>query len=309
MPDLSRETGDPGPSVHAPVLLREVLQYLDLAPGLVVADGTVGAGGHSRAILERIGPTGRLIGLDRDPMMLRHAEQTLRPAASTWGNVELRCGSYLKMREVLDELNIPSVDRTLLDLGLSSDQLADSERGFGIRAGGPLDLRFDPTCGIPAWELLERLDEKSMADLFREFGEERFSGPIAKGIVSRRGTRPVRTAEDLVEAVREGVPAAFQREARVHPATRIFQALRIAVNDELDHLRTALSDVLPAALKSAGRAVVITFHSLEDRIVKEVFRNKETWENVTPKPIAASPTEQRINPRSRSAKLRAAIRK
>src|SRR3990172_5336099 len=193
MSDTTRETGAPGPSIHAPVLLREVLTHLDLAPGHIVADGTVGAGGHSRAILDRIGPTGRLIGLDRDPMMLRLAERSLADS-----RVALRCASYVRLREVLDELKIESVDRALLDLGLSSDQLADRERGFGIQTGGPLDLRFDPSAGIPAWQMLEELNEAEMAEIFRNYGEERFSGPIAKRIISRRESRPVRTVEDLV---------------------------------------------------------------------------------------------------------------
>lgn len=305
MSDSTRESGDPVSAVHAPVLLREVVKFLDLAPGQIVVDGTVGAGGHSRAILEKLGPSGQLIGLDRDPMMLRLAEQKLADPRAV-----LRHTSYLGIRQILDELGIPAVDRVLLDLGLSSDQLADRERGFGIRAGGPLDLRFD-TAGSPraAWQVLAELGENELEDLFRTWGEERFSRQIAAAIVARKNARPVRTAEDLVEAVTAAVPPSFQRGAKIHPATRIFQALRIYVNDELSHVSNALAVEIPRALKPGGRAVVITFHSLEDRIVKEAFRNKDVWENLTAKPVEASVAEARLNPRSRTAKLRAAVRK
>lgn len=305
MSDSTRESGDPVSAVHAPVLLREVVKFLDLAPGQIVVDGTVGAGGHSRAILEKLGPSGQLIGLDRDPMMLRLAEQKLADPRAV-----LRHTSYLGIRQILDELGIPAVDRVLLDLGLSSDQLADRERGFGIRAGGPLDLRFD-TAGSPraAWQVLEELGENELEEIFRTWGEERFSRQIAAAIVARRNSRPIRTAEDLVETVAATVPGGFQRTAKIHPATRIFQALRIYVNDELSHVSNALAAEIPRALKPGGRAVVITFHSLEDRIVKEAFRNKDVWENLTSKPVEASVAEARLNPRSRTAKLRAAVRK
>lgn len=305
MSDSPRETGNPVPSVHAPVLLREVIKYLDLAPGMVVVDGTVGAGGHSRAILDRIGPSGRLIGLDRDPMMLRLAEQKLSDPRAT-----LHCSSYLKILDVLNEIGIKSVDRVLLDLGLSSDQLADRERGFGIRAGGPLDLRFNPEEEpISAAFVINRLSERELEDVFRVYGEERFSGPIAAAIVARRAAKPIETTEDLVAVVTDAVPGEFQKSARVHPATRIFQALRIYVNNELSHLLIALAEKIPTALKPGGRAVIITFHSLEDRIVKDAFRDKSTWENLTAKPVPASPAEARLNPRSRTAKVRAAKRK
>jgi 16S rRNA (cytosine1402-N4)-methyltransferase len=303
MSDSPRETGNPVPSVHAPVLLREVIKYLDLAPEMIVVDGTVGAGGHSRAILDRLGPSGRLIGLDRDPMMLRLAEQKLSDPRAT-----LHCSSYLGICEILSNIGITSVDCVLLDLGLSSDQLADRERGFGIRAGGPLDLRFNPEATPrSAADVLNTLADNELEGF--TFGEERFSGPIASAIVARRSSRPIQTAEDLVETIASAVPAAFQRNARVHPATRIFQALRIFVNEELSHLTLALANEIPAVLKPGGRAVVITFHSLEDRIVKDSFRDKTQWENLTSKPVTASPAEARLNPRSRTAKIRAAKRK
>ena len=304
MPAEPRNTGPHVPSVHKPVLLREVIRWLDLHPGQVVVDATVVAGGHSREILNSIGPKGILIGLDRDPMMLKVASQPV-----TASNCHLRQSSYSALPEVLRALDLEHADRVLLDLGLSSDQLADDQRGFGFESKGPLDLRFDPTSGEPAWQLIERLREPELAEIFKTYGEERFSNRIARQIIERRKTNPVRTAAALIEAVREAIPRKFQKSAKKHPATRIFQALRIAVNDELSHLENALNDSLYRSLVSGGRAVVISFHSLEDRIVKRAFRNSDRWQNLTPKPISATGTEQRMNPRCRTAKLRAARKK
>lgn len=301
---LSPDPGETLPSVHRPVLVREVLDYLDLKPGLVVVDGTVGGGGHGQLILQRIGPQGTLIGLDRDPQMLRRAAAVL-----SGGNCSLHQASYAQLDAVLARLDIPAVDRILVDLGLSSDQLADESRGFGFEAGGPLDLRFDTSQGEPAWQLLERLSAEELEGLLREYGEERFSRQIAREVAARRTDRPVRTARDLAEAVAAAVPASFRDSARKHPATRVFQALRIAVNDELGHLARALQTTFWTCLRPGGRLVVLTFHSLEDRLVKVAFRDQSRWQNLTPKPQCPSPAEQRLNPRSRSAKLRAALRK
>lgn len=292
-----------GSVVHRPVLLREVIKALELKPGFTVVDGTVGAGGHSRKILDSLGETGMLIGLDRDPMMLKLAATRLKNL-----NCHLRQGSYIEMPQVLQEWNLTEVDRILLDLGLSSDQLADDSRGFGFDAEGPLDLRFDTSQGLPAWEWIAHQTEAELTQVLETFGEERFSKAIAQALVQRRDTQPVRTAADLVETVTGAIPESAKRSARKHPATRVFQALRIAVNRELEHVETALHETLPKLLKPGGLAVVITFHSLEDRIVKDAFRDPSRWQNLTPHPIQASPTEQRINPRSRTAKLRAARR-
>ncbi|HUG94365.1 MAG TPA: 16S rRNA (cytosine(1402)-N(4))-methyltransferase RsmH [Planctomycetaceae bacterium] len=298
------ETPPPTPSVHKPVLLREVLELLDLRPGLTVVDGTVGGGGHSRHILEHIGPAGMLVGLDRDQSMLARAAVVLSAP-----NCRLRQASYAELPQVLEDLGIGQVDRVLLDLGLSSDQLADAARGFGFQAAGPLDMRFDESQGTPAWQLLEQLDAAALEEIFHRYGEERFAGRIAARIVERRRLEPVRTAPDLAAVVEAAVPAKFRREARKHPATRIFQALRIAVNRELEHLETAVGATLPGCLAPGGRLVVITFHSLEDRIVKHAFRDKHRWQEQTSKPVIPRATEQRINPRARSAKLRAAVRR
>ena len=301
MPD--RDHAEAPVPVHRPVLLREVLRQLDLQPGLLVVDGTVGAGGHSKKILEAIGPSGTLIGLDRDPMMLG-----LSAKAVAAPNVHLIHSSYADLPEVLQNLNVGQADRILLDLGLSSDQLADRERGFGFQSGGPLDMRFDTTRGEPAWQILNESEQGELERIFHDYGEERFGKGIAAEIVTRRATVPVQTAADLVDAIEAAVPERFRRRAHKHPATRLFQALRIAANEELSHLERALEHSLPESLKPGGRLAVITFHSLEDRLVKDAFRDHTRWENLTPKPVTASPLEQKVNPRSRTAKLRAARR-
>ncbi|MBM81629.1 MAG: 16S rRNA (cytosine(1402)-N(4))-methyltransferase [Planctomycetaceae bacterium] len=294
-------------AVHVPVLMREVLKYLDLQTNHLVVDGTVGAAGHSQQIVQRIGIEGLLIGLDRDPMMLQFAAEKLGDEP----NHVLVHSSYSELPEVLESLNerVPNgqVDRILLDLGLSSDQLADEERGFSFESDGALDLRFDTSVGEPAFELLRRLDAGRLEQIFRDYGEERFARPIAERIAEKRG-KALRTASDLTEVVSAALPQSVQKTARKHPATRVFQALRIAVNEELTHLDDALKQHLFDSLARGGRLVVISFHSLEDRLVKQTFRG-ETWQNLTSKPITASPKEQRMNPRSRTAKLRAAIKK
>jgi 16S rRNA (cytosine1402-N4)-methyltransferase len=296
--------GDPGASIHRPVLAREVVQFLDLAPGLVVVDGTVGGGGHSKLILEQLGPDGKLIGLDRDPMMLGMAAHVLADPRAT-----LRHASYAQLPEILDSLQIARVDRVLLDLGLSSDQLGDASRGFGIQSGGPLDMRFDVSAGPSASDLLSTLDEGELAALFERYGEERASRAIARSIVSRRPDHPEWTAADLVAAVAASLPRGPKRGHDIHPATRVFQALRIAVNHELEQLEQFLATALADRIQPGGRAVIISFHSLEDRLVKDAFRDQAKWQNLTPKPVTARSAEQRMNPRSRTAKLRVAVRK
>jgi 16S rRNA (cytosine1402-N4)-methyltransferase len=288
-------------AVHIPVLLKETLAALELRPGMVVVDGTVGAGGHSKKILEAIRPNGKLIGLDRDPMMLRLAAENLGDDA----DVILKQASYAELDAVLDELALPAVDRVLVDLGLSSDQLADRERGFGFKAGGPLDLRFDVRRGQPASELLRSATVEQLTNIFRDYGEDPSAHRLAHAIVQHRTQQPIERAEQLAELVERSSPG--RRDT--HPATRVFQALRIAVNEELEQLKRLLSDVGPRRIHSGGRLVVISFHSLEDRYVKDAFRETERWDPLTKKPVTATPTEERLNPRSRSAKLRAAARR
>ena len=291
-------------AVHIPVMPREVLQWLQLTPGLTVLDGTVGAAGHSSLILKSLGDTGQLIGLDRDPMMLSLASQKLEQSHSQ--NFHLIRSSYADARSVLQELNIEGVDRVLLDLGLSSDQLSDRQRGFGFDAGGPLDMRFHPHEGKPAAELLRTLEEQQLEEIFRVHGEEPAASRIASAIVKRRRLgNPVSTAEDLESCVCEAVGAARNAGGR-NSATKVFQALRIATNNELQHVERMLTEVLPAILKPNAITVILTFHSLEDRLVKNAFKGHQGWQVLTKTPLEAAPAEVRLNPRSRSAKLRAA---
>lgn len=287
-------------SIHVPVMLAEVLEGLSPQPGGVFVDGTLGGGGHTRALAERVGAGGTIIALDRDPAAIEAAVRHLADLP-----VKPLQANFCDLPEVLGQLGIEAVDGILLDLGISSDQLADRERGFSFSAPGPLDLRFDPTRGKPAWRLMDRLSAEHLADLIYQFGEERYSRRIARAIVARRQDDPVETAAELAELVRRCVPRS--RHDRIDPATRTFQALRIAVNDELKSLEIALRR-LPDCLRPGGRLAVISFHSLEDRPVKEAFRDDPRLTAMTRKPVTPSDAETAENPRSRSAKLRVAVR-
>jgi 16S rRNA (cytosine1402-N4)-methyltransferase len=242
-----------------------------------------------------------VLALDRDPQAVERAALSLRGSS-----VRVVQANYSDLPEVLANCGLRPVDGILLDLGLSSDQLADPERGFSFHSPGPLDLRYDTTHGEPAWKLIQRLSAEHLADLIYQFGEERHSRRIARRIVEARRDTPIRTAADLARVVRESVPHS-QRE-RIDPATRSFQALRIAVNDELKWLEVALRR-LPDCLRPGGRLAVISFHSLEDRLVKEAFRDDARLSVVTRRPVRPSDDEIAANPRSRSAKLRVAERK
>jgi 16S rRNA (cytosine1402-N4)-methyltransferase len=293
---------DPGTGPgHVPVLPAEVLDALAIGPGQVVVDATVGAGGHARLLAERLIPGGRLIGLDQDPAMLDLARPRLEglPATLIQANFEL-------VREVLNGLGIAQVDAVIADLGFCSDQLDDPQRGLSFNHPGPLDMRLDPARGEPASALLRRLNERDLADLIFQYGEERFSRRIARKIVEMRKRTPLETTEQLADLVRRCVPHRGRRHT-IDPATRVFQALRIAVNDELGALDRLLA-ALPGYVKPGGRAAIISFHSLEDRRVKLAFRERSIWDALTRKPVQASEEEVRNNPRARSAKLRAAVR-
>lgn len=287
-------------TVHIPVLFDEVLEQLQPAPGGIFVDGTLGGGGHTRALAERVGPEGRVVAVDLDGGAVERASAVLAGLPVLVANA-----SYADVPEVLDEVDIAAVDGVLLDLGLSSDQLADAERGFSYLSEGELDMRFDLERGEPAWRMIERMSEEHLANVIYQYGEERFSRRIAKKIVEQRRSDPIRTASQLAELVRSCVPRS--RGHNIDPATRTFQALRIAVNGELDALQTALKR-LPDYLKPGGRLAIISFHSLEDRIVKEAFRDDERLSPITRKPIVASEQESNRNPRARSAKLRVAER-
>jgi 16S rRNA (cytosine1402-N4)-methyltransferase len=287
---------------HRPVLTVEVLQFLAPAPGQTIVDATVGAGGHARLVAERLGPAGRLLGLDRDPDMLTLARPCLEGYPAT-----LVQANFDQLPDVLDELGIHVADGVLADLGVSSDQIDMPERGFSFQQPGPIDMRMDPAHGEPASALLRRLSERDLADLFWKLGEERYSRRIARRIVETRRRAPLENTEQLAELVRRCVPRPHGRRHRIDPATRVFQALRIAVNDELGALERFLA-ALPKRLKPGGAVVVISFHSLEDRLVKQAFRDRQYWQNLTAKPVQPGEEEVRSNPRARSAKLRAARR-
>jgi 16S rRNA (cytosine1402-N4)-methyltransferase len=298
---------DPAAAVrHVPVLPAEMLAALEPVTGQVLVDATLGAGGHARMLAERLGPSGRLIALDRDPAMIELARPRLEGLPVT-----LVHASFDELRAVLDDLDLAAVDGVLADLGVCSDQLDRSERGFSFTQEGPLDMRLDPTSGEPASALLRRLGERDLADLFWKYGEERFSRRIARRIVETRRREPLETTGQLADLVRRCVPRpprGSRRKPPIDPATRVFQALRIAVNDDLDALDRLLA-VLPGCVRPGGRVCLISFHSLEDRRVKQALRDRGVWEEWTRKPVQAGEEEVRSNPRARSAKLRAARRK
>jgi 16S rRNA (cytosine1402-N4)-methyltransferase len=287
-------------AVHKPVMVEEVLHWLAPATGQRLVDGTFGGGGHAFALAKAVLPGGAVLALDRDPKALAAGE-----AARGDLPVELVQASYADLPELLAERGEGPVDGILLDLGLSSDQLADESRGFSF-GGGPLDLRFDPAQGEPAWRLLERATAAQIADWLFQYGEERYSRRIARAIVQRRATSPIRTAAELGELVRRAVPRGRGPE-RIDPATRTFQALRIVVNAELAELERAL-EVLPGCLCPGGRLAIISFHSLEDRRVKGAFRGHAHLRPLTKKPLRPSEAEVAANPRARSARLRVAER-
>lgn len=291
-------------SVHIPVLLNETIHALCLKNGSVVLDGTLGNGGHAEAILKQIGPQGTLIGIDQDDEAIERSRKRLK---SYHSQLILAKNNFRNMDQVLAQFKILSVDAVLLDIGVSSGQLDMPERGFSFRFDGPLDMRMDQTAGVTAADLIAALSEKELADLFFQYGEERKSRTIARWIVEARKKEPIRTTKALSELIANRVPAKV-RYGRLHPATRVFQALRIAVNGELEALKEGIQKAVHA-LKPGGRIAVITFHSLEDRIVKNFFRSEKEsgrLELINKKPMEAGEAEIEQNDRSRSAKLRIA---
>ncbi len=284
---------------HVSVLPNEVIHWLDPQPGQIVVDATAGVGGHAAQLWVRIQPAGTLIALDQDPAMLAIAKQRLPDPRILWQHA-----NFEDLAGVLDDLKFPAVDAILADLGFCSDQLSDPERGLSFQSDGPLDMRLDTTRGEPASALIRRLAEKDLADIFWQYGEERFSRRVARAIVETRKETPIATTGQLAQLVRRCVPRS--RGHAIDPATRVFQALRIAVNDELGALERLL-DVVPDCLKPGGKVAIISFHSLEDRLVKQAFRKRpELVKEMTRKPVQASEEEMRNNPRARSAKLRVA---
>jgi len=308
-------------SVHEPVLLRETIEALAPRSGGAYIDANLGGGGHAAAVLAASAPNGTLLGIDADATAIARSTARL---AEYGARLKTFHGSSARIAEAAAAAGFHGVDGILFDLGLSSDQLVDRERGFGIRTGGPLDLRFNTEEGESAAALLAHLTVPELAALLRELGEEPQAGKIARAIIARRASTPVTTAEELAALVAE-VATRPGKPSRIHPATRVFQALRIAVNDELGALATAL-DASIRLLAVGGRIVVLTYHSLEDRIVKRAFAAaakgcicppkvplcgcgvKPSLRLITDKPLTASEEEVAKNPRSRSAKLRVAER-
>jgi 16S rRNA (cytosine1402-N4)-methyltransferase len=315
-------TGDHRAFVHESVLLAEVLEALSPRDNGVYVDGTLGGAGHSAALLERH-PGARLIGIDRDPMALAAARERLAPFGE---RATLVHSEYGEIQQVLSDLGIARVDGILLDLGVSSPQLDVADRGFSFSKAGPLDMRMDPTRGRTARELMEALDVEELGEVIVELGEERYGKRIARMIKDELREDHLTTTTELAALIARAIPAAEQRKSKIHPATRTFQGLRIAVNAELDQLEKLLA-VFPDLLVAGGRCAIISFHSLEDRLVKNRFRDL-AWESSLPAHLAAqegeralavcTPVERKAvfatdeeverNPRARSARLRACER-
>lgn len=283
---------------HQSVLLDECMRWLNPSVGEIWVDCTCGGGGHSLALAKQ---AKTVIALDQDASMLALAEQRFQ--AESAGNIRAIQANFDQLPALLNDLNIGKVHGVLADLGFSSDQMDDGQRGLSFRMNGPLDMRLNPQSGQTAADLVNSMSESALADLIYEFGEERLSRKIARRIVERRGEKNFTTTHELADCIRRCVP----KSGGIDPATRTFQALRIAVNDELGALERLLA-CLPDILEDGGRAGLISFHSLEDRRVKYAFKDSDDWKVLTKKPIEAGEQELAKNPRSRSAKLRVAVK-
>ncbi len=308
-------------AAHEPVMLDEVLAFLGAAPGATVVDATVGCGGHAEALLRAVGSEGRVVGIDRDPQALELARRRLAQYGDSF--IALH-GNHDDLVPLLHAAGVYAVDGILLDLGLSSLQLDDPERGFSFRGDGPLDMRMDPATGRTAAQLLARLSEDELRETLRRYGEERQAGRIARAIVRERERAAITRTRQLAELI-ERVAGPRARKYRIHPATRTFQALRIAVNGEIDGLQELVTDAV-SVLRRRGRIVVLAYHSLEDRPVKRALRGlaqrcicppalpvcgcgrENTLRVLTAKPARPSLAEVQRNPRARSARLRAGER-
>lgn len=308
---------------HTPVLAEEVITMLAVAQGSLQIDATLGGGGHTERILEATHPDGRLLGLDADGAAIARVSDRLRPRFGD--RLVVRQANFRDLATVAPAAGFGAVDGALFDLGLSSDQLADTDRGFGFRAGGPLDMRFDTSRGVPASELLATLDAAELLAIFRRYGEEPKAGRIARAVVEARRTAPITTAEELAALIERVAPPNPRIPRRTHPATRVFQALRIAVNEELESLDLGLTAALHL-LRPGGRLVVLSYHSLEDRIVKRfiaaerrgcicppsvpvcVCGREPRLRLITSPSLTPGEAEIAANPRARSARLRAAER-
>lgn len=287
--------------MHVPVLIQEVLQMLRPRSGGVYLDGTLGAGGYSEAILNESGPDGRVIGLDLDSTAVERAGKRLEEFGDRFKAVH---GGFQDAVSILESLGILAVDGAVLDLGLSSDQLDDPTRGFSFRWDSPLDMRFDTDAGQSVLEYLQTVSAKKLEEILATYGEERYCKKLSRALVDAGNRGELATTDDLVRVVTAHLG---KRRGKIHPATRTFQALRIAVNREMENLSDALERI-PSLLVPGGRFCVVSYHSLEDRQVKFSFRalkkSVDAWTLVTAKPVRPSPEEVRSNPRSRSARLR-----
>lgn len=289
--------------MHEPVLLKEVIQFLQIKPQGRYVDGTLGGGGHSVAILQKLGPDGRLLSLEADPVQLEKAKSRLQPFGD---QTKTRLVNFQGLQGVLDEIGWTDVDGMIFDLGISSDQLEDPRRGFSFQATGPLDMRLSPEQGETALSLLKKMDEDQLAQVFHDFGQFRGARKLSRAILNEAAEGRLTTTHDLALLCER----ILHREGRTHPATRVFLALRCLVNEELKALQTIL-EVAPNFLAVGGRLLFISFHSLEDRLVKNRFRflakeglSGRSFVQVTRKPVVPQEEEAHRNPRSRSAKLR-----
>jgi 16S rRNA (cytosine1402-N4)-methyltransferase len=293
---------------HRPVLLKEAVDYLQVQKGEKYLDATLGRGGHLIEIWER---GGRVLGIDFDPEAIRQTKERVEALSQKGekGREEIifHRGNFVQLKKMARQHDFLSVGGILFDLGVSSDQLLDPKRGFSFRSQEELDMRMDPDLKVTAADLVNGLSKGELNELFTKLGEEQLARPIARAVVRARALKPIKTGAELAKIISRAVPVK-KRRSRIHPATRSFQALRIAVNDELNNLKEALPQAVDL-LKPEGRLVVISFHSLEDRIVKRFFREREDLEILTPKPIRPTEEEKETNPRSRSAKMRVGEKK
>lgn len=283
-------------------MVNEVMGLMDLKPGMVVVDGTVGSGGHSEMILKSILPGGQLIGIDQDRAALKRTKENLSGFGDSFVLVH---ENFSAIHKVAKDLGISKIDRILLDLGTSREQLESNTRGFSFMRDAALDMRMNTEEQYSAGNLVNKLTEQKLEQLFKEYGEEPFAKRIAKAIVSARRKAPIKTTVELAQIICRTVPKNISRKKRIHPATRVFQALRIAVNKEMENLSAGLEEAY-SALSFGGKICVLSYHSLEDRIVKEFFKKKLS--RLTKKPIKPTREEVLANPSARSAKLRGALK-
>lgn len=294
--------------LHIPVMLHEVIDYLDPSPGQIIVDATLGTGGHSLEILKKIIPGGRLIGIDRDEDSLAICRQRFSEFS---GSYELVHANFVDLDQVLEKLGIDKIDGIVFDLGISTYQLKDVERGFSFQQEGPLDMRMDKSSYISAYDLMNNLNENEISHMLWSFGQERWHNRIAHLLVEERRNQPISTTRQLADLVMRAIPCRYRKGYyRIHPATRTFQAVRIAVNRELEILESSVKKAV-AILRKKAKICVISFHSLEDRVIKHTFRALKAdglVDIITAKPMTPADSEVAANPSSRSSKFRVAER-